>query len=243
MTAGCSSTPAPRRSTTGTCRTAPTCAPPPRCAWPGATPSPWPASASTTSPTSTSTPASPPRCRSGRSSSASCPTRRPTAPGWGSIGATRPLTVTGGMTFAGGPLNDYTSHGIATMAGVLRAEPGAVGLCTANGGYTTEHAVVVLSTEPPAAGRVPPRRAAGRGRRPAAGRARRRLDRPGRDRERHRGVRARGAHPRARRDPHARTARGRGPRSTDEAFLAAAQTEELVGRSGQRLADGTVELT
>ena len=31
--------------------------------------------------------------------------------------------------------------------------------------------------------------------------------------------------------------------STDQAFLAAAQTEELVGRSGQRLPDGTVELT
>lgn len=75
-----------------------------------------------------------------------------TVPGWGGIDARLPLTVTGGMTFAGGPLNDYTTHGVATMVGVLRADPGALGLCTANGGYTTEHAVVVLSTSPPRAG-------------------------------------------------------------------------------------------
>ena len=72
--------------------------------------------------------------------------------GWGGIGARVPLTVTGGMSFAGGPLNDYASHGLATMSGVLRADPGAIGVCTANGGYTTEHAVLVLSTAPPAAG-------------------------------------------------------------------------------------------
>lgn len=73
-------------------------------------------------------------------------------PGWGGIDARLPLTVTGGMTFAGGPLNDYTTHGVATMVGRLRADAGAIGLCTANGGYTTEHAVVVLSTDPPRAG-------------------------------------------------------------------------------------------
>ena len=75
-----------------------------------------------------------------------------TVPGWGGIGARLPLTVTGGMTFAGGPLNDYTTHGVATMVDVLREDPGSFGLCTANGGYTTEHAVVVLSTAPPSAG-------------------------------------------------------------------------------------------
>ena len=69
-------------------------------------------------------------------------------PGWGGIGARVPLTVTGGMTFAGGPLNDYPTHGVATMIGTLRRDPGAVGLCTANGGYTTEHAVMVMSGTP-----------------------------------------------------------------------------------------------
>lgn len=72
--------------------------------------------------------------------------------GWGGVGARRPLTITGGMTFAGGPLNNYPTHGLATMVGTLRNDPGSLGLCTANGGYTTEHAVLIASTEPPTAG-------------------------------------------------------------------------------------------
>ena len=36
------------------------------------------------------------------------------------LGLDRQLTVTGGLTFAGGPLNNYVTHSIATMAGVLR---------------------------------------------------------------------------------------------------------------------------
>lgn len=68
------------------------------------------------------------------------------------LAETRQLTVTGGLTFAGGPLNDYVLHAIATMVEVLRADPGARGLVTANGGYLTKHAFGVYSTEPPAAG-------------------------------------------------------------------------------------------
>lgn len=64
----------------------------------------------------------------------------------------RPLTVTGGMSFAGGPWNNYAMHAVATMADVLRSEPGTIGLTTANGGYTTKHAFGVWSTDPPAAG-------------------------------------------------------------------------------------------
>jgi len=64
----------------------------------------------------------------------------------------RQLTVTGGLPFAGGPLNNYVMHSIATMADVLRAHPGEIGLCSANGGYVTKHAIGVYSTEPPAAG-------------------------------------------------------------------------------------------
>ncbi len=60
-----------------------------------------------------------------------------------------PLTVTGGLTFGGGPLNNYVMHGVARMAEVLRADPGTRGLCTANGGYLTKHAFGVYSTEPP----------------------------------------------------------------------------------------------
>jgi len=64
----------------------------------------------------------------------------------------RPLTVTGGLGFAGGPGNNYVTHSIATMAGRLRDEPGAVGLVTGLGWYATKHAVGLWSTEPPAAG-------------------------------------------------------------------------------------------
>ena len=61
----------------------------------------------------------------------------------------RQLTVTGGLPFAGGPLNNYVMHSIATMAGVLRSNPGDIGLCTANGGYVTKHALGIYSTTPP----------------------------------------------------------------------------------------------
>ncbi|MEA3019396.1 MAG: acetyl-CoA C-acetyltransferase [Actinomycetota bacterium] len=64
----------------------------------------------------------------------------------------RQLTVTGGLTFAGGPWNDYVTHGIATMAGVVRDDPGSIGLCSANGGYLTKHAMGLYSTTPPAGG-------------------------------------------------------------------------------------------
>ena len=61
----------------------------------------------------------------------------------------RPLTVTGGLTFGGGPLNNYVMHGVARMAELLRADRGKLGLCTANGGFLTKHAMVVYSSEPP----------------------------------------------------------------------------------------------
>jgi acetyl-CoA C-acetyltransferase len=62
----------------------------------------------------------------------------------------RPLTVTGGLTFAGGPWNNYVMHSIATMAELLRADPAARGLITANGGYLTKHSFGVYSATPPA---------------------------------------------------------------------------------------------
>jgi len=64
----------------------------------------------------------------------------------------RQLTVTGGLSFAGGPWNNYVMHSIATMAGVLRSDPGSIGLCSANGGYTTKHAMGLYSTTPPSDG-------------------------------------------------------------------------------------------
>ena len=62
----------------------------------------------------------------------------------------RPLTLTGGLPFAGGPWNNYVMHAIATMMQRLREQPGATGLVWANGGYTTKHAFGVYSTTAPA---------------------------------------------------------------------------------------------
>ena len=61
----------------------------------------------------------------------------------------RALTVTGGLTFAGGPGNNYASHAIATLMPRLRAEPEAYGLATAVGWYLTKHAVGIYSACPP----------------------------------------------------------------------------------------------
>ena len=61
----------------------------------------------------------------------------------------RELTVTGGLTFGGGPLNNYVMHSIARMVELLRDNPGKKGFVTANGGFLTKHAFGVYSTEAP----------------------------------------------------------------------------------------------
>jgi acetyl-CoA C-acetyltransferase len=63
----------------------------------------------------------------------------------------RPLTVTGGLGFAGGPGNNYVTHSIAAMVEVLRRDPGSFGLVSAVGWYLTKHAIGVYSTTPPKA--------------------------------------------------------------------------------------------
>lgn len=60
----------------------------------------------------------------------------------------RPLTVTGGLSFAGGPWNNYVSHSIATMVDRLRANEGDLGLVTGNGGFLTKHSFGIYSTSP-----------------------------------------------------------------------------------------------
>ncbi|WP_066911779.1 acetyl-CoA acetyltransferase [Millisia brevis] len=64
----------------------------------------------------------------------------------------RPLTITGGLSFAGGPWNNYVTHAIATMITTLREHPDSLGMVTANGGFLTKHAFGVYGTRPPAAG-------------------------------------------------------------------------------------------
>jgi acetyl-CoA C-acetyltransferase len=60
----------------------------------------------------------------------------------------RPLTVTGGLPYFGGPGNNYVTHSIAAMVDTLRAHPGDLGLVTANGWYVTKHSTGVYSTQP-----------------------------------------------------------------------------------------------
>ncbi|MCL5947644.1 MAG: acetyl-CoA acetyltransferase [Actinobacteria bacterium] len=64
----------------------------------------------------------------------------------------RPLSVTGGLTFAGGPGNNYVSHSISAMAKILRGKSEALGLVTGLGWYVTKHSIGVWSSDPPAAG-------------------------------------------------------------------------------------------
>lgn len=61
----------------------------------------------------------------------------------------RPLSVTGGLTFGGGPGNNYGGHAVATMVQRLRGEPESFGLATSLGWYLTKHAVGVYSATPP----------------------------------------------------------------------------------------------
>ncbi|MCF8543830.1 MAG: acetyl-CoA acetyltransferase [Ilumatobacteraceae bacterium] len=61
----------------------------------------------------------------------------------------RQLTCTGGLSFAGGPFNNYVMHAIATTMTTLREKPQETGLVWANGGYATKHAFGVYATTPP----------------------------------------------------------------------------------------------
>ena len=62
----------------------------------------------------------------------------------------RPLSVTGGLTFAGGPGNNYGTHAVATLVGRLREDPDAYGLSTSLGWFATKHALGIYSATPPA---------------------------------------------------------------------------------------------
>ncbi|RMI31483.1 crotonase/enoyl-CoA hydratase family protein [Nocardia stercoris] len=62
----------------------------------------------------------------------------------------RPLSLTGGLTFAGGPGNNYGGHAVATLVERLRQEPEEFGLSTSLGWYLTKHALGIYSAQPPA---------------------------------------------------------------------------------------------
>lgn len=58
-------------------------------------------------------------------------------------------TITGGLTFGGGPGNNYVTHAIASMVERLRTEPSSRGLVTALGWFCTKHSWGVYSATPP----------------------------------------------------------------------------------------------
>lgn len=59
------------------------------------------------------------------------------------------LTVTGGMAFAGGPLNNFVLQAMARMASVLRERRGEVGMVNAVSGFLTKQGVTLWSARPP----------------------------------------------------------------------------------------------
>jgi acetyl-CoA C-acetyltransferase len=65
------------------------------------------------------------------------------------------LTVTGGLPYFGGPGNNYTTHGIATLTDLLRNDSGPgtrLGLATGLGWFATKHALGIYGSTPPPAG-------------------------------------------------------------------------------------------
>jgi acetyl-CoA C-acetyltransferase len=64
----------------------------------------------------------------------------------------RPLSVTGAMTFGGGPLNNFVFQATVKMAQLLRANPGQTGLVTCVSGMNTKQGCALYSSEPNAEG-------------------------------------------------------------------------------------------
>jgi acetyl-CoA C-acetyltransferase len=60
----------------------------------------------------------------------------------------RPLSVTGGMTFGGGPLNNFVLQATVKMAQLLRQQPEASGLVTCVSGMNTKQGCAIYSAQP-----------------------------------------------------------------------------------------------
>ncbi|MEM7466227.1 MAG: acetyl-CoA acetyltransferase [Pseudomonadota bacterium] len=60
----------------------------------------------------------------------------------------RPLTLTGGLPFFGGPGNNYSMHAIAEGIARVREKQGSFGMVIANGGYLSKHSSGIYSTTP-----------------------------------------------------------------------------------------------
>lgn len=67
----------------------------------------------------------------------------------------RPLTLTGGLPYHGGPGSNYVTHAVANALTWLRAGSGDHAVVHGNGYYLTKHAVGLYSRRPPATEPVP----------------------------------------------------------------------------------------
>ena len=158
----------------------------------------------------------------------------------------RPLTLTGGLTFGGGPGNNYTSHGIAHAIGALRRDPGAGG--ASSRAWVVRHEALRrdLCVTPPGGRRFQALRLAGdvQPEVDALPQCRVERRRPGRyDRDLHRHLRPRGRS-RARGILACRTEDGSRAWGNvdDRDALALLCTEEGIGRTGVLAAGGALSL-
>jgi acetyl-CoA C-acetyltransferase len=61
----------------------------------------------------------------------------------------RPLTVTGGLTYAGGPLNNYVLQAMVPLVEQLREDPSRPGLSSSVSGFLVKQALSVWQAAPP----------------------------------------------------------------------------------------------
>lgn len=61
-------------------------------------------------------------------------------------------SLTGGLTFGGGPGNNYVTHAIAAVVSALREDPSSQGLVTGLGWFSTKHSWGTYAATPPAQG-------------------------------------------------------------------------------------------
>ena len=66
------------------------------------------------------------------------------------LAADTQLTQAGGLTFFGGPGNNYMTHGVTAMVRALRDGRGVHGLLYGNGEFVTKHHAAIVSRHPPA---------------------------------------------------------------------------------------------
>lgn len=61
----------------------------------------------------------------------------------------RDLTITGGLSFFGGPFSSYSLHSIVTAVDLIRKKSSMKVMILANGGYNTSQSIGIYGNEPP----------------------------------------------------------------------------------------------